>query len=292
MPNFNLSISPPQLELLIKPGSSFIQAYSITNDSDFPVYLSTSIENWEPNGPNGSVTYNRLPPDPNIKFSLANSDLALGQSFLLLPKETKQIVLKINPLKTATTSDFYYTFFISQDLSNSMAIGTNQSQTNAKVGSHILLSLSYTDKIKYQSKIIDFTALPNLKDSFLTPISFSAKIKNTTDHFFKPSGKILITKNNSIIKELTILPQNVLAKNQRQITCQTENTTSTNCNLTPPFWPGKYTATIHLSNENSASSSASINFYVFPLSPIIFILFIILIIFLTIKFKPRFFQRI
>lgn len=297
MPNFNLSISPPQLELIIKPGTTFIQAYTITNNSDTILYLTTSVEPWQPIGSDGSVSYANVFPNPNISFTLANSDLTLGQTFSLPPNQKKQIVLKIKPSESTPIADSYYTFFISQDTSNLISIGGNQAKANAKIGSHILLTTSNTDQIAYQFKVTNFNITPKFKDILFTPINFSAKIANNTNHFFKPSGKITISKNNLAFKELDILPQNVLANNQRQIICQkiinTEagpEPTATNCTLTPPLWPGHYTATIKI-NETSATSSATINFFVFPFSPLIFILSTVLIIFLAIKIKNKFISQ-
>lgn len=256
----DLTLSPSQTEFTIKPGNTLTQAYDITNNSKETVFLTSSIEGWQPFGNDGSVSYNSVISNPNINFSLNNSDLKLGQGFSLKPSEKRQLVLKIQTTTQTQDSDNYFTFFVSQDLSNS--IDQSNSQVNAKIGSHILLSVSSDSQVEKSADIINFHATPKFKDIFFNQINFQGEIENKTNHFLKTQGKITITKNNKIIKELPLFPSNVLSNYTRKINCL-ENNSIVPCTLKPPFWPGVYNAKITLDPSISAKS-VSISFFVFP----------------------------
>jgi hypothetical protein len=271
---FNLSLTPPQIEFILKPGVTLTQAYQITNESDQKITLNTQVLPFLPSGDNGSVTYNNLISNPNINFSLNNTDLKLGQPFTLQPQESRQIVLKITASPQTSLSDYYATFFVYQSPDKS-ANSTTISQTSGQIGSHILLSVSNTENPKAEGLIQKFSLTPKIKDIFFTPIKFSGQIKNNSNYFFKTAGKITISKNEKVIKELKLDSQNILANYYRQFSCNDQQA----CTLSPPLWPGKYTATLEFdSNLNIPSSSVS--FIVMPISPLILISTIILLSYL------------
>ena len=281
---FNLSLTPPQVEFVLKPGVTLTQAYQVTNESDQSLTLNTQVLPFLPSGNNGSVTYNNLISNPNINFSLNNADLKLGQPFTLQPQETRQLVLKINASSQTSLADYYATLFVYQSPDKS-ANGTTISQTSGQIGSHILLSVSDTENPKTEGVIHKFSLTPKIKDVFFTPIKFSGQIQNNSNYFFKTAGKITISKNQQVIKELKLDSQNILANYYRQFSCDNQQV----CTLSPPLWPGKYTATLEFdSSLNIPSSSAS--FIVMPISPLILIGTIILISYLISrisKFFPK-----
>lgn len=278
MPNFNLTISPAQIEFILKPGVGLIQTYQITNSSDSNLTLSTEVLPWIPLGSNGDVSYDHILASPNIHFHINNADLKLSQTFTLRPQETKQLVLKINTDSNTPLGDYYYTFFVSQTNQNSS--DGNSSQAYGKIGSHLLLSISQTESPIPQSQIKNFQITPKIKDIFFTPLKFFANINNNSDYFFKTSGTLTLTKNNLTIKELKLKNDNVLAHHARTLECQDINT----CTISPPFWPGHYTATLTLDSSLNATP-ISISFFVFPFSPIIGILFLTLIFLVFRKIK-------
>jgi hypothetical protein len=185
---FNLSLSPPQAEYVLKPGVTLIQAYDVTNNSDQTITVNTKVLPFLPTGDNGSVTYSNLISNPNINFSLNNSDIQLGQPFTLKANETKQLVLKISANSQTKLSDYYSTFFVYQSLDTS-ANDTNISQTTGQIGSHILLSVSDTESPKTEGTIQKFTIIPKIKDVFFTPINFSGQSKIIPIIFSKPPAK-------------------------------------------------------------------------------------------------------
>lgn len=270
---FNLSLSPPQIEFVLKPGITLIQTYQITNNSQESITLNTEVLPFLPQGDNGSVSYSSLLANPNISFSLNNANLKLGQPFTLAPQESRQLVLKIKASPQTELADYYSTFFVYQ--SNDMsAKDTSISQSIGKIGSHVLLSVSETEFPKTEGLVKKFTITPKIKDIFLTPLNFSAQVQNNTNYFFKSLGKITISKNQKIIKQLNLDSQNVLANHNRLLLCENQ----TSCRLSPPLWPGNYTATLEF-DPNLNIPSSSVTFFVLPLSPIAFILSILFLIY-------------
>jgi hypothetical protein len=283
---FNLAISPAQIDIVIKPGSSLTQAYQITNNSDQTLFLTTSVEPWLPTDTTGSLTYENATSNPNLSFSLSNTDLALGQNFKLSSGESRQLVLKIKSDPSTPLADSYYTFFISQ--SPSATLNQQNSITQAKIGSHILISASGTESPKISSSISRFFITPRFKDSFFSNINFNAQVDNSSDHYFLTQGQLNISKDDQTIKTFDLFPHHVLAKHSRQIACtlyfdqQKLPPQAVPCALKAPLWPGKYTATITLSE-----TSQSISFYVFPYSLFFTILFFVGIFIAFKKLKPN-----
>ena len=282
MPNFNLTFSPAQIEFVLKPGITIIQAYDITNNSDSSIILNTEVLPWIPSGTNGSVNYNQAVSNPNIEFSLNNSNLQLGQPFTLAANSKQQLVLKIKTNSNINLSDNYYTFFVFQDQNTTATSKDNFSQASGKIGSHLLLTISDTENPKVTSEIQSFSISPKIKDIFFQPIIFKGKIKNNSDFFFKTNGKITIIKNDQIIKELELNSDNVLNHHSRDISC----TDQTTCKINPPFWPGHYKITVTLDSSLNAKSYET-SFYVWPISPLLLIVLVIGIIFGIKKFKPK-----
>lgn len=282
---FNLSLTPPQIEFVLKPGVTLTQAYQVTNESDQKVTLNTQVLPFLPSGGDGSVTYNNLVANPNIVFSLSNADLKLGQPFTLQSKESKQIVLKITASSQTSLSDYYSTFFVYQSPDKS-ANGTTISQTSGQIGSHILLSVATNENPKTEGIVQKFSLTPKIKDVFFTPIRFSGQIQNNSNYFFKTSGKITISKNQQTIKELKLDSQNILANYYRQFSCDNQQV----CTFSPPLWPGKYTATLEF-EPNLNIPSSSVSFIVMPISPILLIGIILLISYLIHQISKIFIQK-
>lgn len=285
---FNLTLSPPQIEFIVKPGGGFTQAYDVVNNSPDTLFLKTSVEPFVPSGTNGAVSYDNALNNPNLVFSLANADIQMGQTFKLAPNSKQQLVLKV---KTAADyqGDAYYTFFVTQD-PNSTA--SDSPAATARLGSHLLLSLSPHPQTTISATVSQFSTTPFFKDVFFTPITFNAITDNTGNFYFKTKGTITITKNGLPFKTINLYPHNVLAHHSRQISCFSPESSVQNqesnipvpCTLQPPFWPGVYTATISI-DGSQPSASSTIQFFVFPYYITLFVLALIMFITLVLRRK-------
>lgn len=269
----NLSIQPSKLEIQIKPGTSYVQSYIIKNNGDQQIVLNTSVDSWLPQGLDGDVTYQNSLPD--FGLSLSNSNLKLGQAFVLAPNQSQQLVLKIQVPTDAPAGDRYFTFFINQELSPSLT--TNSTQL-VRLGSHLLMSVTNFEQPNYDLKIDNFKINNPFIDCFFSTVKFTGEIKNNSDYFTQIDNSITLSKNNTTINKLTIFPDNVLAHHARQIRCLNNDKLPTNCQLQKPLWPGIYQATI---------TNQTITFVVLPYSLLIFIAFASIIIKLIIDKHNR-----
>jgi len=263
---YNLSISPPQTEIVIKPGASFTQAYQIENNSNQSVYLNTSVLEWLPTDNQSQIQYLDQP-NTYINFSLLNSDLKLGQNFLLSPNSKRQIILKVIVNKDSPQQDTYFTFFVNQVDQTS----TDNPGASGRLGAHLLISSSSNLSPQAKFSLKSLKTLPKIKDVFFTPLSFQIELDNPTLYFQKPIGQLVINKSGKEFKTLELDSQNVLANHSRQIYCLD----NPSCSLKGPFWPGPYTASIVLDNYTSTPQ----DFIILPLSPLAFISFIFFLYF-------------
>lgn len=273
---FDVSLTPPQIEFVVKPGVTLTQAYTVTNNSPDTLYLVPSVVPWLPSGSDGSVSFDNALLPPGIEFSLANAETSLNQTFILAPKSSRQLVLKIKTAPDFPLQDVYTTFFISQDTSNTI-LSENSSQATARLGSHILLTVANQSESVPISHLPNLIVSPRFKDIFFTPITIQGQIDNNSNFFFKTFGHLTISKNDQKIKDVELIPLNVLAHHHRQIDCQPS------CTFSPPFWPGAYTATLSL-DASASGKTVSTTFFVFPFSVL---LSLILILFYVLIFRPR-----
>jgi len=271
---FDITLSPATSDFFISPGNSYTKAFNITNNSESLVILNSSVEAWQPKGNDGSVVYTSKFTDNSVIFSLNNSDLILGQPFVIKPKETRQLVLKIATSKSTLIKDHYYTFFVTQQ---------SEFQNNAKIGAHLIFSTQKPSNISL--KIKEFKISPLIKDCLLKPIYFTGLIENNNLLYSKIIGKLNISKNNLTIKEYTLSPDTVLASNKRTIRCINDKAEVIPCALNTPLWPGVYKTTISLDQEKPVSFETG--FVVFPYS----IVFVILITISVLFFYRRLFHR-
>lgn len=278
MAAYNLTLEPTQIEILLKPNSVFTQAYNLTNNSSQTLILFSSISSWLPSDNQGGVIYQDNSKSPLI-FSLSNTDLKLGQEFLLKPGQKKQLVLKIvNP--SPEISDYYLTFFINQK-----SLSENGHQNLAKLGSHLLITTGKESSSPSNLAISKLNIIPKIKDIFI-PLTIDGEIINQGQHYSHIDGQLTIYKNNQIYWQQNLFPYTVIPNSSRLLMCLNSQDEVTPCKLNPPLWPGKYQGLITL-NGNSTKYEYPFSIFVFPYSIIIFILFLFSLFTFFLKKKPK-----
>ena len=279
MSQFDITLKPAQIEIVLHPHSSYVQAYDVTNNSSETLLLSTSVSSWIPADNLGTVTYPDNSIDSTLTFSLSNSDLKLNQDFLLNPNQKKQLVLKINN-PSSEESDHYLTFFITQKpLNNTLSAHQNL----AKIGSHLLISTTNQNSLTSNLEVSHFSLKPAIKDVF-SPIKIQGEILNNGNHYSQINGQISIYKNDQLFSQQDLFPYNITTQNSRLIQCLNSQNEASPCQLTTPLWPGLYKGVINISG-NSSKYEYSFQFFVFPYSIILFILFSFLSLFYILKTK-------
>jgi len=253
----SLTLKPAIVEFQLKPGTSFTQAYQVTNTGSHPEILTPSVHPWI-NSSDSTPQYVSYQVYPGFNFSLANADVKLDTPFRLEPGQTRQIVLRISTTAQTPPQDGYFTLFLSTD---SYQSNPGSSPVSARIGSHLLLSSESAAISPVPPQITNFKITPSFIDTFLTPIYFGGIATNHTLHFTKVQGKIDLIKSGKIIHSLKLAPDNVLSNSSRPLRCLDTHNSPIPCQLTPPFWPGFYQAKVLNTTQN---------FYIWPLSPLLF----------------------
>lgn len=278
MAAIDLTIKPAQTEIVLNQNTSaYTQAYDITNNSSEAIRLFPSVETWIPSDSQGSVVYDSSLTNNDFSFSLVNSDLRLGQDFILAAHQKKQLVLRVSA-NSPDSTDGYYTFFVNQKPIND---SISSQQNLGRLGSHLLIS-SNVKGTPLSLEIKTLTLSPRLKDIF-QKISITGEIYNPDIHYQAINGRIIISKNNQELFEQHLFPHTVLANNYRTLTCLDSAEEPSPCSLPVPLWPGHYQGKIIFAD--SPAPSLTFSFFVFPYSIVIIIILFFTILFLSLKRK-------
>ena len=239
---FGLSISPPHLEVIIKPDKSILIAYKIQNFGD-PVVLKANVYSFIPKDNYGNITIKNELEGP-VRFSLDNSNITLDQPFFLNSKDEQQLLLRIRLPEGAYEGDYYYTF-LAETVPNPGISGVTGSQAKGRIGSNILITVTETGRIDLKGKIVIFDVLPRFNLNFLglkykifdsgDPIPIVLILENAGKNMIKPNGDIVLKGNFGEKTVFNIIPQNILAESQRQISASPSATL--NCDMVKkPFY--------------------------------------------------------
>jgi len=305
---FSLSLSPPLIETIIKPGKSILIAYTLINYGD-PTILTAKVLPFEPKNNFGQIKIKEEFEGP-IRFILDNANFNLGQDFFLKTNDREQILLRIRVPEKTPEGDYYYTLLVNSQPQLSQE-EKSASFAKATIGSNILITVTQTGKIDIKPKIAIFDVLPRLRFSFLgKTINFFDStdliplvliVENKGNNLIKPEGNIILKGNLNEKAEFIILPQNILSQSQRLVSATPSATincpSSSKINacknpvslIISGFFLGFYQLSTSLVfGENSPQISASTSFFAFPIKIFFALIFIILItIFIIRKFKDE-----
>ena len=285
----SLSISPPLLELFIKPGKAIMVAYKLENLGD-PTFLNLKILPFEAKDNLGNIRIKSEFEGP-VRFSLDNADLTLDQPFFLKTNDSQQILLRIRIPENITDGDYYYSL-LAETSPPTASEGIDSARAKATIGSNILVTISNSGNIDIKPKISLFsirgglTLGQNIKvfDS-LDQIPVVLTVVNKGKNMMKPEGQISLKGNFGETAKYDIISKNILAESERLL----EATPS--ASFSPPttlvlsgFFIGKYNLSTEIKfGENSPTIFSSTMFYAFPFKIIAGILIALLIIILVIK---------
>ena len=219
-----LSISPPLLEVTIKPGRSILIAYNVGNFGD-PAVLRARVVSFSPKDQFGNIDIREELEGP-VRFSLDNADIQMEQPFLLRSKESQQILLRIRVPEGAPEGDYYYTLLAETD-PQPFQEGNTASRAQARIGSNILITVSESGRVDIKGKISIFDTLARFKFKFFgkdyrmfdsgDKVPVVLVVENSGKNVIKPDGEIVMKGPFGGKATYEILPQNILAMSQRQV---------------------------------------------------------------------------
>jgi hypothetical protein len=304
--NVSLSLSPPLVQVVIKPGKSVLIAYTLKNSGD-PAIISSQVLPFTASGQNGQIKVQTQMEGP-VRFSLDNSNITLNQSFFLNSRQSQQLLLKIRIPEGITSGDYYYTFLASSE--PPQGAGTNNSGAKVTIGSNILISVSpdgYTEargSITELSTISPYTlhlfgkTIKIFESTDVIPIRLV--IRNEGQNLVSPEGSLILKGNLGEKATYDLLNQNILSNSERlihasngaQINCE-DHMKSYYCRqdaslfLKGFFLGGYHVSTSLTFGEGTQTLFSSTNFYAFPIKYTIGILIGVIIILVMIMFIKR-----
>lgn len=290
----SLSLSPPLVELIIKPGKSVLVAYQVENLGD-PVYLTADVVSFEVKDSLGNVKLKEKAEGP-FRFSLDNSSLKLNQPFFLKTRQKEQLLLRIRTIEGAPEGDYYYTLIVTTQ-PRIVSEGESIDSAKATIGANIIATITESGKIDIKGKIALFDVLPrfrlSLGKSSLNFFDSNDKIpivlilENKGKNFIKPEGEIILKGNFSETAHYQLLPQNILAESQRLI----EATPSATVELKKPvsliisgFFLGRYRLSTNINfGQGTPNVFASTSFIALPFRFILGLFGALIIIYIILK---------
>jgi len=281
----SLSLSPPLLELFIKPGKSIMVAYKLDNLGD-PAFINLKVLPFEAKDNLGNI---RIKPEFEgpVRFSLDNSDLQLEQPFFLKTNGSQQILLRIRIPENIVDGDFYYSL-LAETAPPTAGEGIGSARAKATIGSNILVTISNSGNIDIKPRVVLFSTRGGVFDSFdKIPLVFI--VENKGKNMIKPEGQITLKGNFGETAKYDIISKNILAESQRLIEATPSADLSSRIYhpsslVLSGFFIGKYNLSTQVSfGENSPTIFGATTFYAFPFKIMGGVLLAILVIIFIVK---------
>lgn len=292
-----LSISPPIVETLIKPGKSILIGYTIQNLGD-PTPIRIQVRPFTPQGEFGEMTIESEQTSP-VNFSLDNTDMEFEKPFLMRQKDIRQALLRIRVPDTIPQGDYYFIVLATTDPLSQTAGGTS-SFAKATIGSTLLMTVSQSGFVEMKGRIALFDFIPSFTIQLFgkryrivesgSDIPVRLVIQNQGKNLIKPHGEIVLRDGLGNKSAYTLLSQNVLADSQRLIhTDQKKNTSTLYTHVITGYHLGTYSLTTNVNfGENSPQLFASTEFIAIPIRFTVLLGAVILIsILLVVLMKKR-----
>lgn len=219
-----LSISPPLVETLIKPGKSVLIGYTVQNLGD-PTPILFKVRSFSPQGDYGEMIIDQDLSGP-IRFSLDNTDMEFEQPFLMNSRDVRQALVRIRIPDGAPEGDYYYTILAESQPAPDIG-GQSSPRATATIGSNLLITVTNTGVTEANGRIALFDITPLYKINVgSTQYNFvesqkvlpvTLVVQNKGKNRVKPQGGITLRGALSPTKSFPLIPQNILAESQRLV---------------------------------------------------------------------------
>jgi hypothetical protein len=289
---YGMSIQPPLLRVQIKPGKSITQIFSIANLNADDKFFVARIVPFTKSDDLGNPTI-----DPKKQaswqkyFSLANSFIKLDEPFTVKGGSTEQLIVSISIPDTAPLQDIYATLLVST-YSNTAAAEYQGSVVSATIGSNLLITicsdLNPATLLRIENFVVTSGTYIKIGNTYfadnISPLSFSANIKNNGNYTAETKGLFrIVTKNDSPVFLDGILPVYVISKNSRKLLSQEGDSFAFAPTLSQI---GSYRAVLEIKTDNSNSTS-SVDIIFIPLKALAGLIMSFIIVITIISFTKK-----
>lgn len=271
-----LTVTPPLSEIIIKPGKTITQAFTIKNEGSVDLEVIPSIVDFSPDGTTGAPIV--LPNNTTFPFaSLENLDKKLNTPFKLKAGASDQLVVRIAIPEKTEEKEYYQTLIFKTQPLGLNSLDNVRSISNAWIGVHMLISVSNTGE-QLGNLTIHTLKYPKIIDMF-SPLTLQLTAKNTGKNYVKAQGDIKISNMmNDVVKVFPILPENVLAQSVRELHASIpdpndpKSATAVPFEYRPLFLLGPHRVEVNLYAEQQTQEPQIFTVYALPISPTLAVL--------------------
>jgi len=269
--DISLVVSPPRHDIDAKPGEIIQKAVKVTNDSEFPVTLSSVVYDFLVQDDAGTPL--KVKPEEAGRF-MASSWFTTSDetTFTLSPNSFKILNYVLTVPEDALPGGHYAGVYFRQVEYDNSESGTT-SKTTPEVGA--LFSLNIPGDIKYDAQIRNFQTSTRLFE--YGPVDFTATIDNNSDTHISPVPSIVI-KNmlGRKLEEVTINQLNIFPYTSRSVSATWSK-----------LWGlGRYEATLKVPYGAGSIATSTIFFWIIPyrlIAAALLVLLVLLAIFISVK---------
>jgi hypothetical protein len=278
-----MTISPPLMEFDARPGDSIVDVVKLYNESNAPLTLTASVQNFKAMGETGTPEFLPVAEVTDLATWIKVDETTVT----LQPNERKSVLFTINVPADADPGGHFAGILWSESEAATPAPGESAVGLVAKTGTLVLVRIA--GLINEAGRIVEFST-DKTSYNYL-PTNFTIRFENTGNVHLKPTGTIEIhnmwgkkVASTTINENLA----NVLPNSTRKfdVTWQKEalpaEASEWQKERQNSAW-GKYTAIVTLNYGVGGSVvQAKTSFWVFPWRVALFYLILIVIIVLLI----------
>ncbi len=285
----SISITPPLSEIVMQPGRSITQAFTITNDGTVDLEVIPTIVDFSPDETTGAPIV--LEKNENFPYAeLQNLDKKFGAPFLLKAGAKDQLILRITIPRSEPDRDYYKTLLLKTSPSGLAQVNGTQTISQAYIGVHILLSVSGNGEDQAKL-VIERLSVPRIVDMF-SSLPITLIVKNLGTNYTKVRGQVSVTSTlGKVVKIFPLLPENVLAGSIRKLQASVQDPDDTKSAIAasmeyrPLFLLGQYTIRATVGRENQElPDEKKIKIFALPISPAV----VVISIWLALKASKKF----
>ncbi|MEK7079239.1 MAG: hypothetical protein AAB929_04170 [Patescibacteria group bacterium] len=217
-----LSMSPPIVEILVKPGKTLLIGYTVQNLGD-PTALSVKIRTFSPQGDYGEMHIDPELISP-IRFSLDNTDMQFEQPLFMKTRDTVQALVRIRVPEGTPEGDYYFTVMAETEPAPQIG-GSSTSVAKATIGSNLLLTVTKSGRVEVKGRIALFQITPDFTFRMFgreyqvvesgRKIPVDLVVQNLGKNLIKPQGEVVLRGPLGQKTSYSLFSQNVLADSSR-----------------------------------------------------------------------------
>jgi len=260
----DLSVSPPKLEVLVKPGAQLSIPYSITNAGD-NVDFKLLVKTFSVVQQKKSVEYGSIEKLP-MKFSFINENLETVETVTVSRGTVKNIFLQLDVSERATEGDYYIVFIV--ETQPDFLDKQFSSRIKSQIASPLLITITKTGKTQIRGAISALEVNGGIFDS-LDSIALKLLVKNKGKNVANAGGSVTVRGSFGESAVYPLIDRNILTGSEILMTTQSAQDEST---LTlKGFFVGRYgvSASVLLA-DGTVQLNKSTSFFAFPFKIVLF----------------------